>query len=473
MAGEKSEQGLASLLVVNAPNEPFSSLGILIEPIDALSLASVAGLWGAPAKLLDMDVERIAACDFKTHASRGFGQADVVAVVFDYHIPLHGDKALLAALEVAKQAREMGSKTVAIGKAATYKPGELLGPLGFDVLIMGEAEPALEKLLSLREWTDESLVEIPGMHFAGRHGIVEGLKKPGKAWDMSGMPMADRSLVDVSRYIDVRTILSSRGCHMKCSFCHVPGFWGAWRGRPAQSVVDEIESLAAMGERKILFLDDNAPVGKRRMGEICDGVIERGIEVSMGCLASVDCLDEPLLEKMRRAGFCWLHFGAESGDDGLLESISKRARTADIKRVVGMSKTMGFRVRTSWIMDLPGTDADQFARTADLIMELASDEVRLHHLALRLGSALVLEHDQVASTQYIHQGTQNQNLSLLSAADVSHGVEQVARNLELMGYACVRNPDEFIDMEALEARAPGLKVVSLCPLRYGLGWRRP
>ena len=38
-------------------------------------------------------------------------------------------------------------------------------------------------------------------------------------------------------------------------------------------------------------------------------------------------------------------------------------------------------------------------------------------------------------------------------------------------HAVVTDPDEFVDMEALEKRGRNLQVVSLCPLRYGLGWR--
>ena len=40
----------------------------------------------------------------------------------------------------------------------------------------------------------------------------------------------------------------------------------------------------------------------------------------------------------------------------------------------------------------------------------------------------------------------------------------------LKKYTIVFNPDDFIDIEKLKQNNPKLKIVSLCPLRYGLGW---
>ena len=258
---------------------------------------------------------------------------------------------------------------------------------------------------------------------------------------------------------------------MKCEFCHVPGYWGGWRGRSPASVADEVELLAKeFGASKILLLDDNATVGRRRMEEICKEISSRKVGAALGCLASADTFDPALMGAMLEAGFRWIHYGAESGDDRLLSSIRKRSTASETARAIRSTMDMGFRVRASWIMDLPGSTEAEIERTADMVLACAPHEVRLHHLALRLGSAIGERHAATPSTQYIHQGAQNQNLSEAPAHRVASIVEGLAGALAASGYAVVRDADEFIDLDALRARAPDLRIASLCPLRYGLGW---
>lgn len=458
------------VLVINPPNIPFSSQGILIEPIDVLGVASYIAALGHDVRLLDMDVHKIRPEQFPGHLN-GSG-CDVVVIIYDYHIPLHCDGTLQAVREIASHARARGAKVVVGGKTATYKPKELLfegSPV--DALIRHEMEPALDVLLALDQWTSKTLDGVPGVSYLNREGHINCTDRAEKMFDLNRLPVANRSLVDLDAYIDVRTILSSRGCHMKCDFCHVPGFWGNWRARSAGSVADEIEYLAGeCGTKKVLFLDDNATVNRKRMKEICEKLIERKVRVAMGCLGSLNLFEEDMMETMYEAGFRWIHYGVEAGDDRLLKSIHKKVNADDVRRIVRRTRDVGFRVRTSWIMDLPGTTEDELKRTADMILDLRTEEIRLHHLAIRMGSSIYEEYSDIPSTQYIHQGVQNQNLCKVSPDRVREVVESIAAELDTGGYAVVRHPDEFIDVGALTRRSERLNVVSLCPLRYGLGW---
>jgi radical SAM superfamily enzyme YgiQ (UPF0313 family) len=447
--------------VINPPNHPFSSKGILIEPIDALGVASYIQGLGHEVTLLDMDIKRLTA-DRYTEALAGDTAYDLAVIVHDYHIPLHQDGALESVREIARQAAGHGARVAAGGKAATYKPEKLLSD-ALPVLIRHEMEPALEALLRGADFGD-----VPGISFMQGGKVVSSPRA--KSFELDNLPLSDRGLVPLDEYIDVRTLLSSRGCHMTCNFCHVPGFWGAWRGRNAASVVDEIEVLVTRhGAKKILFLDDNATVSKKRMKEICRGVRERGLRVAMGCLGSLSLYDREMMEEMHAAGFRWIHYGVESGDDAQLAAIHKKISGAEAKRIVAETRDIGFRVRTSWIMDLPGTDAEQLKRTTDMILEMRTEEIRLHHLALRMGSALFEQYPDAPSSQYIHHGRQNQNLCKVAPEKITEAV--AALTAELGGsHAVVSNPDEFIDMAALQQRSAGLNVVSLCPLRYGIAW---
>ena len=456
---------------INPPNDPFTAPGILIEPIDLLGLASLARARGHGVRLVDMDVRRLRADDLV--AALPGRWPDLAVVVCDYHIPLHADaaEAQLAAVVSALSAR--GCRTLVAGKAATYGDAATLARIGADAYAAHDAEPALEAILSAGVDAIRmpgALAHVPGLAVRAPDGSYP--RNPGRRprVDLAALPVPDRTLARLSDYIDVRTILSSRGCHMACDFCHVPGFWGGWQGRPAESVVAEIEGLARdHGARKVLFLDDNAVVNARRMHAIAGLLAERRLGVALGCLASVSRVDGPLLDAMAAGGFRWVHFGAETADDRLLHAMGKRVSAAQTLGAVARARSAGLRVRTSWILDTPGIDGAGLAATEEAILGSGAEEIRLHFLALRQGSLLKARHPGVAASQFIHHGRPGA-LPFADADAVLASRERIVAGLEAQGYAIVRDPGEFADMEALRRRSPALKVASLCPMRYGMGW---
>jgi radical SAM superfamily enzyme YgiQ (UPF0313 family) len=48
-----------------------------------------------------------------------------------------------------------------------------------------------------------------------------------------------------------------------------------------------------------------------------------------------------------------VHYGAETGDEKLSKNINKNLSNAFIKDVIQKTKAIGFRVRSSRIIDLP------------------------------------------------------------------------------------------------------------------------
>lgn len=455
------------IVCVNPPNDPFTPPGILIEPIDLLGLASLCAARGHAVEVLDMDVRRLRAGDLP--GALGDRVPDLAVIACDYHIPLHADAALAQVRAIVAAFSAAGTRTFLAGKAATYATAEALAGIGADAYAAHDAEPALEAVLA-HGFAPAALSHVPGL--AARKEDGSYARNPGKRprVDLDALPVADRSLANLSDYIDVRTLLSSRGCHMSCDFCHVPGFWGGWQGRSAESVVAEIEGLVRdHGAGKILFLDDNAVVNMRRMHAIAGMLAARRLPVALGCLASVSRVDGPLLDAMAAGGFRWIHFGAETADDELLAGMGKRVTSGDTLGAVARARAAGLRVRTSWILDTPGIDGDGLARTEAAILGCGAEEIRLHFLALREGSLLKARNPGVAASRFIHNGRPG-SLPFADAELVAASCDRIVSGLEARGYAIVRDPSEFADVEALRRRSPGLKVASLCPMRYGMGW---
>lgn len=456
----------SNIVFINPPNAPFTSQGILIEPIDLLGVASWVEKLGYDCSILDMDVKCLLAEDlnsiFKVWPR-------FLVIVFDYHIPLHDVGANQQIQDICNLARKNNCKTILGGKAATFWEEEKLARFNADIYIQHEMEHALEELLKLKNWTHEELSQINGVKYI-KDGFFQTPQRETKV-ELNTLPIPNRKLIDIEDYIDVRTLLSSRGCNLQCTFCHVPGFWGFWRGRSADLVVDEIEYLVnEVNAKKILFLDDNATVNLKRMKAISLGVIERGIKTTMGCLGTIDKYDQETLETMREGGFRWIHYGAESGDNAQLKAMGKRINADKILNAVKGTKKAGLRVRTSWILDMPDLTDDGLKRTEELIIEQESEEIRLHFLTLRLGSILHQEMNGMETPQFIHNSKQNFNISGLASEKIEASTERILKALVQKGYTVVKNAHQFKDIKALQELNPALKIVSLCPLRYGLGW---
>ena len=187
------------------------------------------------------------------------------------------------------------------------------------------------------------------------------------AVDLDTLPWPERS--DIAYHeqsLPTASVLASRGCPYKCSFCSIITFYegNGTRGRRRRDplcVVDELEYLVTeRGVRLVLFQDDDFLAGGRAAREwaktIAREVVQRGLNESMrfkfSCRSdevSVDTL-EPLIE----AGLTHVYLGVEAGDPGSLKTLNKlitpdvHVRAGEVLRHLGLSFDFGFMLLEPW-----------------------------------------------------------------------------------------------------------------------------
>lgn len=463
------------VLFINPTGSKHSSEHILIEPIDTLSLASFCEsvFKSHIFSLLDMDLYKIPP---EQLAQWHFSNLKAVVVVADYHIPLHDQGVRVNIEKIFAHYKTLGVSCILVGKSATFEAQEAIRSLHADFCCSFEAEYALRSILSNVLGVQKTPFLSCGSKSDNSEGFTHHPKAPPVQLDE--LVFANRNLVNVNDYIDTRTILSSRGCNLKCEFCHVPSFWGAWRSRSAQHVVAEIKELLDMGHKKILFLDDNALASSKRAMQLCEQISSMGLSdlmqgrAAMGALATIFKSDQATLKNLYEHGMRWIHFGAESADNEVLQSIKKKMSIEDFQRTTEAALEMGYRLRSSWIVDLPGVSEQSMKRTLDFISTAPTQEIRIHFLSLRRGSEFYKKYvsgrDSESLEQFIHTPRQNQNLTLVGSKKVQDMVEQCLLSLVQKGYQVVTECDSFGQMQK-DNQWPQ-KVVSLCPMRYGMRW---
>jgi radical SAM superfamily enzyme YgiQ (UPF0313 family) len=465
-------------LIINAPNVPRSDSSILIEPVDALTLATWIQHNQNDVDFIDFDRFGIGAIN-----NLKFNHYKIAIVVFDYLIPLHSSNAILSFNNLFRRISKLADYILLAGRLASYFPKEILNQ--FPALygcLSGEPEIALVDLFKYKNLIS---LEKNGCVITQKNKF-DNLKSFSRAtaeniYDLmpqSG-PIANRKLCQFNNYIDVHSIISSRGCNGCCKFCSTNNYLGPWRAAFPQLVLAEIKHLVSLGAYKIIFLDDDFSSDRLRVEQICESIKRNHINIIWGCLCRIVDVDENLLKKMYESGCRWTHFGMEHGDYNIRLNLGKNFSNDYAIKIIKFAQNIGVRVRTSWILDLPEATSASVKKTFNLAKEISSFEIKLHFLALRPGSkyygdqleSIKFSNKIPVSETYIHQGYSHNCSSEELRLDIIKQLNSFRKEMKELNYQWAPNIKfwkKFNDRPAL----PDEKFLSASIMRYGLGWKK-
>ena len=447
-----------NILVINPANRPFTNRSIIAEPIDVLNIATIIGKEYKNTKVIDMDLN-----DMHNDLSNYLKEDNILVFVYDYQLPLHTSEAKINIFETVKKAKENNPniKSIIIGKTPSFYYDEFLNN-GIDLIIKGIADTKINECIrNIREIN--KLKNISNLIIKDNNLIIK-TKEEKETINFSKLPIPKRELLYLNDYIDTRPVVTSRGCIGTCKFCSTPYFFGAWSGKNAKEVVDEIELLINNYQtKKIMFLDDNFLVNKKRVLEICSEIENRNIKCLYGCLCSIKCFDKETVKRMYQIGFRWIHFGIETGSKRILKLMHKEMDLDKVKEIIKETKEIGYRIRNSFILDYPTTTKEDIRKTKDLILELQPHEIRLHYLAYRVGTPIYEENKNILNkTQYIHSNKPNNENK-----DLESEINNLLKELKENNYNIVTNE---IDWNIYNNKEKDIKIVAFTPIKYGMCW---
>ncbi len=170
-------------------------------------------------------------------------------------------------------------------------------------------------------------------------------------------------------------IFTSRGCPFKCIYCvSRKVFDNRWRMRSVKNIFDEISLLVKRyGVTHIAIQDDEPLINKKNILELCDLLIESKLDVKISCRGRIDDVKTEVLIKMKQAGFYFLAFGTESGDDDTLEKINKHYRYHDIFAGLKAISEAGYsRISVSVLCGFPWETPKHFNNNVRFIKSIPS-----------------------------------------------------------------------------------------------------
>lgn len=181
----------------------------------------------------------------------------------------------------------------------------------------------------------------------------------------------DKYRLPIARRFPFTVVVTSLGCPYSCGFCTAGAF--GYRARDVDGVIAELEVLADLGVKEILFQDPTFTINTNRVVEICQKMIEHNLDFTWSCNGDIKSLNEEKIKHMRMAGCHTVSLGIESGSDEILEKYSKMITTREIKDMIRMLNDYKIRVLGYFIIGLPGDDRDSIRKTIDLAKQLDID----------------------------------------------------------------------------------------------------
>ncbi len=166
------------------------------------------------------------------------------------------------------------------------------------------------------------------------------------------------NMKDYSKQIPIH---SSRGCVGQCTFCPNKFIGRKFRTRSVNHFVDEIEYWYNRGYKQFAIDDNNFTLVNKRIYEICDEIERRGIkDLFIRCSNGIraDRVDRQLLARMKEIGVREAGFGADGGNNKILQSLKKGETIETIEQAIKNACELGLDVKVFIIVGTPHETLD-------------------------------------------------------------------------------------------------------------------
>ena len=273
------------------------------------------------------------------------------------------------------------AKIIIGGQHATFLPEQMFKAANVDFVVLGEGEETIVELIRAIE-ANGNFARINGIAYRDSNDIKINQFRP-LISNLDNLPFPDYDDINLDDYRGLSAtgrraagIITSRGCPFTCNYCSSTQFWKReWRHRSAQNVLAEIQYLYyELGVRAIMIFDDNFALKKDRAIEICEGIINKKLDLVWVSTGSVRVVDKDALFWMKEAGCYQVQYGVESGSSKILRSIGKGQTVEQIRIAFRWTTEVGMTPLAYLFVGSPGETEETVNETINLMREIAPNQ---------------------------------------------------------------------------------------------------
>ena len=292
---------------------------------------------------------------------------------------------------MAKRGKALGLITVLGGPHLTLMPEESIGPEHpeVDYVIQGEADVSILEFVDALEGR-RAMETVHGLYWRKNGELVVNAPS-GLIPDLDSIPYPAHDLFKITRYTNLQpltdgldtkarayTIMTSRGCPYKCTYCSKPITGDTWRPRSVDNVIGEWRWLVKdLRATEIGLTDDIWNLKLDRAKELCRRITAEGLNTVPWVTVhgmKVNHADAELFQLMKQAGCKRVGFGVESGDPTILRNVIKKSQSLDqVRNAFRWAKEAKLQTMGFFIFGMPQETEETMEKTIKFALELDPD----------------------------------------------------------------------------------------------------
>jgi len=269
----------------------------------------------------------------------------------------------------------------------------------FNSIVVGEGEAAFTRLVNYLEGKKD-ITEIPGVYTSAsitkwrdkshrdKRFLNNVMVPPAYFEDINTLPIPARSYIAHINYHSIvgatdklATIITSRGCPYKCTFCDVP--YKKYRERNISSIVDEVEACLNMGYREIHFYDDLFNITPQKVIDFCLEIKKRGLKFHWDFRGRVNTVTHESLKIAKDNGCRLISFGVETGSDEGLKALKKGTTVNKIRETFRWCRELKIKTIADFMIGLPFEKTkEDVQKNIDFLIDLDPDYPQIAILCL-------------------------------------------------------------------------------------------
>jgi radical SAM superfamily enzyme YgiQ (UPF0313 family) len=282
------------------------------------------------------------------------------------------------------------------GAHVNLYPNQTMRLEGVDSVVVGDGELSFMKLAdSLSEEKNGSGIDGVFISKTDRDKKINPMNPAYYIDDLDSLPFPARGLANPQDYYSVfssgktklmTSLVTSRGCPFRCSFCQLP--FEKLRMRSPKNVIEEIEECVENGYAEFDIYDDTFNFSIDRVIEICKLICEKKFKIEWSFRGRVDRVNKEMLQWAKKAGCSRIQFGIESGSQRILSAYNKGISLSDVYEAFRLMRQVGIASFAYFIVGGPGETLQDFEESLTLIKKIKPDYITFSILKPMPGTAI-------------------------------------------------------------------------------------